>query len=118
MIERTRLSGLPNGGYGLGGSNVVARSPVFFVRGALEIFLDYLLSPRESIASAHETIMSDPRMYLRLCGFSLFQSRAVNPQDSEVLVPMEMCRNRLIIRGLSAPPMSKIPLALITLQIR
>jgi hypothetical protein len=44
---------------GLGGGDVVARSPVGFVGSAVEIFLDNLLSPRESISAAHREIMAD-----------------------------------------------------------
>ena len=37
----------------LGGGNVIAGTPVLFVGNAAEIFLDYLLSARQSVASAH-----------------------------------------------------------------
>jgi hypothetical protein len=42
----------------LGGSNVEARSPVWFVGGAVEIFLDELFHARQSIAPAHREIMA------------------------------------------------------------
>src|ERR1019366_3330445 len=43
----------------LGRRDVVPRAPVWFVGNAVEIFLDNLLSPRQSIASAHGEIMAD-----------------------------------------------------------
>ena len=44
----------------LGRCDVVPGSPILFVRGAIEVFLDDLLSAREAIASAHARIMADP----------------------------------------------------------
>ncbi len=44
---------LANDGNRLGGGNVVARRPVVF-SGAVEIFLDKLLSSRQSESSAHD----------------------------------------------------------------
>ena len=37
----------------LGRGDVVTRAPVFFPGDAVEVFLDKLLSPRQSVASAH-----------------------------------------------------------------
>src|SRR5438552_16538807 len=39
--------------YGLRGSDVVSRTPAFVLRVAVEIFLDDLLPPRESVPPAH-----------------------------------------------------------------
>ena len=50
---------LANNGDGLCGRNVVAGSPLLFVRGAIEVLLNKLLPSRESVASAHWEIMAD-----------------------------------------------------------
>jgi hypothetical protein len=50
---------LPNYGYGLGWSDVVARIPVIIPRSSLEILLDDLLPLREPIPSADWEIMAD-----------------------------------------------------------
>ena len=39
---------------GLGGRDIVAWNPVFLARGGVEIFLDKLFPPRQSVASAHK----------------------------------------------------------------
>jgi hypothetical protein len=39
---------------GLGGRDIVAWNPVFLARGGVEIFLDKLFPPRQSLASAHK----------------------------------------------------------------
>jgi hypothetical protein len=44
---------------GLGGSNVVPRIPVFISRDGSEVFLNDLLSPRQSVAPAHEELMAE-----------------------------------------------------------
>jgi hypothetical protein len=43
----------------LGGSNVVSRRPVIVPCRAVEVFLDDLLSPRQSVTPAHWKIMAD-----------------------------------------------------------
>src|SRR5215469_7047365 len=43
----------------LGGSDVVARRPLFIPRHAVEILFDQLLSPRQSVTPAHSEIMAD-----------------------------------------------------------
>jgi hypothetical protein len=45
---------LANNWDGLGGGDVVSRAPVWYIGTAVEIFLNDLLSPRKSIASAHD----------------------------------------------------------------
>jgi hypothetical protein len=46
-----RLFGIPaDDRDGLGGGNVVARIPVWFVSAVIEILFDHLLSPREPVA--------------------------------------------------------------------
>jgi hypothetical protein len=50
---------LADHGNGLGRSNVVAGAPVFFARDGIEVSLDDLLSPTQSIAPAHGEIMAD-----------------------------------------------------------
>src|ERR1700730_10609195 len=44
---------------GLRWADVVARTPVFFTGDAVEVLFNKLLSPRQSIASAHVEIMAD-----------------------------------------------------------
>ena len=58
---------LADDGDGLGRGNVEAGSPIGFVGTAVEIFLDNLFSPRESVAAAHGEIMAD-RLASRLWG--------------------------------------------------
>src|ERR1019366_7397208 len=43
----------------LGGGDVEARTPVWFVGHAIEVLFNDLLSPRKSVASAHWEIMAD-----------------------------------------------------------
>ena len=44
---------------GLGRGDVVARSPIVLPSGSVEVFLDDLLPPRESVSSAHGKIMAE-----------------------------------------------------------
>jgi hypothetical protein len=44
---------LPNDRNGLGGCNIVAGNSVEFVRGAVEVFLNDLLSAGETVSAAH-----------------------------------------------------------------
>jgi hypothetical protein len=48
---------LPDDGNGLGRRNVVPGSPVFFPGDTVEVLLDDLLSPRQSITPAHHQIL-------------------------------------------------------------
>lgn len=43
----------------LRGSDVVAGTPIVIPRGSLEVFLDDLLPPRQSVTPAHQRIISD-----------------------------------------------------------
>lgn len=43
----------------LGRRNVIARAPDFLAGDAIEVFLDNLLPPRQSVAPTHGTIMAD-----------------------------------------------------------
>jgi hypothetical protein len=45
----------------LGGRNVVTRIPVFIAGGGVEVLLDKLFSPRQSVAAAHGEIIADQR---------------------------------------------------------
>lgn len=49
---------LTNDGNGLSGGAIVAGNPVQIVRGAVEVFLDHLLSVGESIPTAHTEELS------------------------------------------------------------
>src|ERR1700736_4206791 len=48
-----------HGSHRLGWCDVVARSPVFLTRDAVEAFLDDLFPPRKSKAPTHDEIMTD-----------------------------------------------------------
>ena len=64
-------------GTGCVGAMSYRRIPVWFVGNAVEIFLDNLLSPRKSVATAHREIMAD-RIVSRLweCGQMAFPALA------------------------------------------
>jgi hypothetical protein len=61
---------------GLSRGDVVVRSPLFFAGNGVEILFDNLLSPRQSVAPAHEEIMADRS------GISVFRGRVVAVQES------------------------------------
>jgi hypothetical protein len=50
---------LPDDRDRLGWSHIVSRCPTFFTRNAVEVLFDDLLAPGESIATAHEEIITD-----------------------------------------------------------
>jgi hypothetical protein len=52
---------LPDNRNLLGRRDIVARTPIVIPRGSLEVLLDDLLPPRQSVASAHLKIMACPR---------------------------------------------------------
>ncbi len=58
-IARGLLRILADDRDGLGGSNIVARTPILFPRDGSEVLFNDLLSPRKSIAPAHKMIMAD-----------------------------------------------------------
>ena len=62
--------------YWLGWGDVVAWVPVLFVGNAVEVLLDKLFSPRQSIAPAHRKIMADQSGNPVVGGMGIFRRRA------------------------------------------
>ncbi len=63
----------------LGRRDVVARRPVVLPIGSLEVFLDDLLPPRESVATAHGKIMADHRCASRFTNDATQEDGIIQP---------------------------------------